>query len=52
MQAKTKHFKLNVPSDLMVKLKEISERECRSVTSQINLMLRKQVEAEEATAQK
>ncbi|BBU58500.1 hypothetical protein KU6B_47650 [Mameliella alba] len=52
MKAEKKHFKLNVPADLMEKLKEIAEREARSVTSQINLMLRRQVEAEEATAQK
>lgn len=49
MEPKTKHFKLNVPADLMEKLKEVAVRESRSVTSQINLMLRKQVEAEHAT---
>lgn len=48
---KTEHhsFKLNVPMDLMQKLKEIAERESRSVTSQMNLMLRKQVENETTT---
>lgn len=52
MKTETKHFKLNVPSDLMVKLTGIAAREARSVTAQINLMLRRQVQAEEATAQK
>ena len=52
MKPDTKHFKLNVPSDLMAKLKDIAAREARSVTSQMNLMLRRQVEAEEASAQK
>lgn len=50
MKPDTKHFKLNVPADLMEKLKEIAQRESRSVTSQMNLMLRKQVEAEDAKA--
>lgn len=51
MKPDTKHFKLNVPSDLMAKLKSIAAREARSVTAQMNLMLRKQVEAEEAATQ-
>lgn len=42
------HFKLNVPVDLMGKLKGVADRESRSVTAQINLMLRKQIEADEA----
>lgn len=50
MKSDTKHFKLNVPSDLMERLKQIASRESRSVTAQINLMLRKQVEAEDASA--
>ena len=48
MENDRKHFKLNVPSELMEKLKSVALRESRSVTAQINLMLRKQVEAEEA----
>lgn len=51
MKPETKHFKLNAPVDLMEKLKEIAERESRSVTAQMNLMLRKQVESD-ATTQK
>lgn len=49
MKPEKKHFKLNMPADLMDRLKEIAVRESRSVTSQVNLMLRKQVEADEAT---
>lgn len=49
MKPETKHFKLNVPADLMMKLKEIALRESRSVTAQVNLMLRRQVEADEAS---
>lgn len=52
MKPDTKHFKLNMPSDLMIALKEIAVRESRSMTAQINLMLRKQVEADQGTAQK
>lgn len=48
MKAETKHFKLNAPADLMEKLKKIAAGESRSVTAQVNLMLRKQVEAYEA----
>lgn len=48
MKAETKHFKLNVPADLMEKVKEIALREARSVTAQMNLMLRRQVDSEEA----
>lgn len=51
MKAEVHSFKLNVPTDLMAKLKEIATRESRSVSAQMNLMLRRQVEAEE-TAQK
>lgn len=52
MKPETHSFKLNVHKDLMMKLKEIALRESRSVSAQMNLMLRRQVEAEEATAQK
>ncbi|MFG6566670.1 hypothetical protein [Sulfitobacter sp. 1A13679] len=52
MQTNTRQFKLNMPLDLMDSLKEIAVRESRSVTAQINLMLRKQVEADQASAQK
>jgi hypothetical protein len=45
-------FKLNVPEPLMERLKEIARRESRSVTAQMNLMLRRQVEAEDLAAQK
>lgn len=48
MKPETKHFKLNVPTDLMEKVKDIALREARSVTAQINVMLRRQVETEEA----
>lgn len=41
-------FKIAMPTDLMEKLKEIAVRESRSVSAQMNLMLRKQVEADEA----
>lgn len=48
MKPDTKHFKLNAPADLMDKLKEIANHESRSVTAQVNLMLRRQIEAYEA----
>lgn len=48
MNLETKPFKLNVPAELMEKLKEIAKRESRSVSAQMNLMLRKQVEAKTA----
>ena len=41
-------FKLNLSPDLLVKLKEIAERDSRSVTSLINLMLRRQIEKDTA----
>lgn len=41
-------FKLNVHADLMDKLKTVAARESRSVSAQMNLMLRKQIEADEA----
>ena len=51
MKPETTSFKLNVHTDLMVKLKEIALRESRSVSAQMNRMLRAQVEAD-AAAQK
>lgn len=48
MKTDNHSFKLNVPLDLMDMLKQIARRESRSVTAQMNLMLRKQAEAEEA----
>ncbi|MFN3312562.1 MAG: hypothetical protein ACK46Q_03745 [Hyphomonas sp.] len=48
MKPNTKHFKLNVPADLLDTLKQIAMRESRSVTAQINLMLMKQAQAEGA----
>ncbi len=48
MKPDTRHFKLNVPTDLMERLREIALRESRSVTAQINLMLRAQVALDEA----
>lgn len=48
MKTEMTPFKLNVPADLMVKLKEVAAGESRSVTAQVNLMLRKQVEAYDA----
>ncbi|WP_158275163.1 hypothetical protein [Thioclava sp. NG1] len=48
MKVEVQPFKLNVHKDVMVKLKEIAVRESRSVSAQMNLMLRKQVEADEA----
>lgn len=48
MKPESHPFKLNVPQDLMTTLKHIAARECRSLSAQMNLMLRKQVEAEEA----
>ncbi|WP_172327841.1 Arc family DNA-binding protein [Mangrovicoccus sp. HB161399] len=47
MKADTKHFKLNLPTDLLDQLREIAGHECRSVTAQIVLMLRKQIEADQ-----
>ena len=41
-------FKMNVPADLKGKLREIARRECRSLSAQIILMLRRQIEAQEA----
>ena len=48
MKPQTTAFKLNVPDELLENLREIAARESRSVTAQINLMLRRQVEAETA----
>lgn len=45
MKAEVKPFKLNVPADLMEMLKDIARRESRSISAQMNLMLRKQVGA-------
>lgn len=50
MRQPTKSFKLNVPEDLLEKLKDIAARENRSVTAQINRMLSQQVEAHDAAA--
>ncbi|WP_323771208.1 hypothetical protein [Antarctobacter sp.] len=47
METENKHFKLNVPIDLYGELKKLAVRESRSMTSQINLMLRRQLGAEE-----
>lgn len=49
MKPDTRHFKLNLPADLLATLKQIAARESRSVTAQVNLMLRKQAEAETST---
>lgn len=48
MRKEVHQYKFNVPIDLMEKLREISARESRSVSAQMNLMLRKQVETYEA----
>lgn len=37
MKPETRHFKLNVPADLLETLKQIAARESRSVTAQVNL---------------
>lgn len=49
MTTDTTHFKINMPVDLMEKLKEAAVRESRSVTGQIVRMLRHQVETEART---
>lgn len=43
MKTENKHFKLNVPPELLADLKELAVSEGRSMTSQINLMLRQQL---------
>lgn len=48
MKPEVHPFKLNVPINLMDAIKTIAVRESRSVSAQMNLMLRKQVEADEA----
>lgn len=49
MKPEVKSFKINVPADLMDALKAIAARENRSVSAQMNRMLRNQVAADEAT---
>lgn len=46
MESKSTSFKLNLPLALKEQLHRIAEREGRSVTSQINVMLRQQVKAD------
>lgn len=50
MKPESKHFKLNVPPDLLENLKVLAASESRSMTSQINLMLRRQLTAEKCEA--
>lgn len=48
MKIETKQYKMNCPADLMARLKEIAQRESRSVSAQVIRMLRQQVEADDA----
>lgn len=43
-----RQFKLNMPTDLLDAVRGIAQRESRSVGAQVNVMLRNQIEAEEA----
>ena len=45
-------FKLNVPTDLMEKLKDAAAKESRTITSQINVMLIRQFESQQSSLQK
>lgn len=51
MNENVTQFKMNIPTDLFHKMKEISARESRSMTGQINLALRQFAE-NYATTQK